>query len=170
MASIKPDPFLLGEWDGCLWRGFEREPQPRHPVHGGPQPSHGGNHGNLSKMRVQGPALPLGKGKEKQQSAHQGLVQDLAPLPPWLKPDRRTGQKKNKVRTLVNCTFFPPSFSSPTLLLFFFSLFSSFPFFCCLCRKVRPLQKGREGAGWVGKEVYFTALSLLDLMRANKNS
>lgn len=65
------------------------------------------------------------------------------------------------------------------LHFFFFSLLlfphSSFPFpfpfpFLFFSRKVRPLQKSWEGAGWVGKEVYFTALSLLNLMRANKNS
>lgn len=164
MASLKPDPFLLREWDGCLWRGFEREPQPRRTIRGRPQPSHGGNHGNLSKMRVRGPSLPLGKGKEKQQSAHQGLVRDLAPLPPWLKPNRWTGQKKNKVRTLVNCIFFPslPLFPYPSFIFIFPFLFFSF--------LLLPLQKGEvfakgpggSGLGGKGSIFYGTFITRLD--------
>lgn len=62
MVSPNPDPFLLGEWEGCLWRAFGRDP----------------GRGDPKKMWAQGPALPLGEGKEKEQT-HQGFAQGLAP-------------------------------------------------------------------------------------------
>lgn len=54
-------------------------------------------------MWVLGPALPLGKGKEKQERTWQALTQDLAPqAETWLKPNRWMGQKENNLRTLEN--------------------------------------------------------------------
>lgn len=178
-------PFLLNYWNGqSKTRPFSPQGVGRLPLEGvwkgAPAPTH---HPWSST------AQPWGKPWESQQNAsagasptsrerkrkatkcpsgacpRPGTTATMAQTQPMDGAEEKQSQDIGKLYF-----FFPPSLSSPTLLLFLFSLFSSFPFFCCLCRKVRSLQKGREGAGWVGKEVYFTALSLLDLMRANKNS